>query len=59
MSDQIIHSLLTPDNCAVILIDHQPQMFFGVQSNDRQTIINNVLGVKGSHLNNQQTGENV
>jgi len=21
-----IHSLLTPDNCAVILIDYQPQM---------------------------------
>jgi nicotinamidase-related amidase len=45
MSNQSIHSLLTPDNCAVVLIDHQPQMFFGVQSNDRQTIINNVLGL--------------
>src|SRR6266436_984711 len=22
--------LLTPDNCAVIFIDHQPQMFFGL-----------------------------
>lgn len=30
-----IHGLLTPDNCALILIDHQPQMFFGVQSIDR------------------------
>lgn len=37
--------LLTPDNCAVILIDHQPQMFFGVESASRQTIINNVVGL--------------
>jgi hypothetical protein len=22
--------LLTPDNCVVLLIDHQPQMFMGV-----------------------------
>lgn len=40
-----IHGLLTPDNCAVILIDHQPQMAFGVQSIDRQTLINNVVGL--------------
>ncbi|MFJ5763488.1 hydrolase [Neobacillus sp. NPDC093182] len=37
--------LLTPDNSVVILIDHQPQMLFGVQSNDRQTIINNTVGL--------------
>lgn len=37
--------LITPDNCALILIDHQPQMFFGVESNSRQTIINNVIGL--------------
>lgn len=37
--------LLTPDNCTVILIDHQPQMFFGVESASRQTIINNVVGL--------------
>jgi nicotinamidase-related amidase len=35
--------LLTPDNCAVIFIDHQPQMFFGVASIDRQHLLNNVL----------------
>src|SRR3977135_4730786 len=35
--------LLTPDNCAVIFIDHQPQMFFGVASIDRQDLLNNVL----------------
>lgn len=37
--------LLTPDNCTLILIDHQPQMFFGVASADRQTIVNNVVGL--------------
>jgi nicotinamidase-related amidase len=35
--------LLTPDNCAVIFIDHQPQMFFGVASMDRQELLNNAL----------------
>lgn len=37
--------LLTPNNCALALIDHQPQMFFGVESADRETIINNVVGL--------------
>src|ERR1700732_1619791 len=36
--------LLTPDNCVVALIDHQPQMLFGIASIDRQTLINNVVG---------------
>jgi nicotinamidase-related amidase len=35
--------LLTSDNCAVIFIDHQPQMFFGVANIDRQDLLNNVL----------------
>ena len=39
------YELLTPDNCVVALIDFQPQMFFGVQSHDRQTIQNNVVGL--------------
>src|SRR6266481_8507071 len=37
--------LLTPDNCVVALIDHQPQMLFGVGSSDRQTIINNTVAL--------------
>jgi nicotinamidase-related amidase len=37
--------LLNPKTCAFIFIDHQPQMFFGVQSADRQTIQNNVVGL--------------
>src|SRR6266403_106175 len=35
--------LLTPDNCVVALIDHQPQMIFGVSTFDRQSIINNTV----------------
>lgn len=37
--------VLTPDNCQVIFIDQQPQMAFGVQSIDRQTLKNNVVGL--------------
>ncbi len=37
--------LLNPKNCVFVFIDHQPQMFFGVQSADRQTIQNNVVGL--------------
>ncbi len=37
--------LLTPSNCQVIFIDHQPQMAFGVQSIDRQVLKNNVVGL--------------
>ncbi len=35
--------LLTPQNSAVIFIDHQPQMTFGVANIDRQALVNNVL----------------
>jgi nicotinamidase-related amidase len=35
--------LLTPDNCVVALIDHQPQMLFGTSHFDRQGIINNTV----------------
>ena len=37
--------LLTPDNSQVIFIDQQPQMAFGVQSIDRQTLKNNVVAL--------------
>jgi len=35
--------LLNPANSAVIFIDFQPQMVFGVANIDRQTLFNNVL----------------
>jgi nicotinamidase-related amidase len=38
-------ALLTPDNCVLILIDHQPFQFAGLRSHDTQTIINNVVGL--------------
>jgi nicotinamidase-related amidase len=37
--------VLTPNNCQLILIDHQPRMAFGVQSIDRQTLKNNTVGL--------------
>ncbi len=37
--------LLTPDNCAVAFIDHQPQMLFGTSNFDRQSIINNTVAL--------------
>lgn len=36
--------LLTPTNSVITLIDHQPQMLFGVTNIDRQSLINNVVG---------------
>src|SRR3712207_686197 len=41
-------SLLTPDNCALVLIDYESQMFFAVQSHDRQTIVNNAVALAKS-----------
>jgi len=40
--------LLTPANSQLILIDHQPQMAFGVQSIDRQVLKNNTVALAKS-----------
>jgi nicotinamidase-related amidase len=40
-----VHGLLTPENCTMVFIDHQPQMAFGVTSIDRQTLMNNTVGL--------------
>ena len=37
------NELLTPQNCALALIDYQPQMLFGVANMDRQMLVNNTL----------------
>jgi hypothetical protein len=43
--------VLTPQNSQIIFIDHQPQMAFGVQSIDRQTLKNNVVALaKGAKV---------
>jgi nicotinamidase-related amidase len=45
------HQLLTPENSAVVFIDHQPQMTFGVANIDRQALINNVITLaKGAKI---------
>ena len=48
--------LLTPQNSQLIFIDQQPQMAFGVQSIDRQTLKNNVVALaKAAKLFNVPT----
>ena len=36
------YELLTPDTCALALIDHQPQMLFGTHSHERMSVVHNV-----------------
>ncbi|MDH4557940.1 hydrolase [Pseudomonas sp. BN417] len=43
-----IRELLNPTNSTLILIDHQPQMAFGVQSIDRQQLKNNTVALAKS-----------
>src|SRR5256714_15056772 len=43
-----LDALLTAQNCALILIDHQPFQFAGLRSHDTQTVINNVVGLAKS-----------
>lgn len=45
MSNSHLLEQLSPKNCQVIFIDHQPQMAFGVQSIDRQTLKNNTVAL--------------
>src|SRR5712675_1870820 len=40
-----LDALLTPDNCAVLLIDHQPSPLANVNSHDPTLVINNVTAV--------------
>ena len=42
---EVAAGLLTPDETVLVLVDVESQMFFGVQSHDRQTIINNTVGL--------------
>lgn len=48
-SDPHAHlELLTPQNSVLVMIDHQPQMLFGVFSHERQLLRNNVVGLAKS-----------
>ena len=40
-----VNNLLAPENCTMILIDHQPLQFAGVQNIDRTLLVNNVIGL--------------
>jgi nicotinamidase-related amidase len=43
-----LEALLTPDNCVLILIDHQPFQIAGLRSHDTQSMINNVVALAKS-----------
>jgi len=40
-----LDALLTPENCAVLLIDHQPFQLANVNSHDPTMVINNVTAL--------------
>ena len=50
--------VLTPQNCQIIFIDHQPQMAFGVQSIDRQVLKNNTVASGQGSESLQDSGNN-
>jgi nicotinamidase-related amidase len=40
-----LDALLTPENCAVLLIDHQPSQLANVNSHEPTMVINNVTAL--------------
>ena len=40
-----LEALLTPDNCAVVMIDHQPFQLANVNSHEPTMVINNAIGL--------------
>src|ERR1700755_880463 len=40
-----LDALLTPENCTLLLIDHQPSQLANVNSHDPTIVINNVTGL--------------
>ncbi len=38
-----VHSLLTPENSPVILVNHRPQMLFGITNIDRLILVNDTV----------------
>ena len=40
-----LDALLTPDNCVLVLIDHQPFQLANVNSHEPTMVINNVTGL--------------
>ncbi len=46
-----VNPLLTPDACALLLIDHQAGLAFGVGSTDRQVLLSNTVALARTALN--------
>jgi len=42
---QPIHHQLTPNNCAVILVDYQSQLALTISSTDEETLIHNAINL--------------
>ena len=42
--DPVTDSLLTPQNCALIIIDYQPVQVNSIASMDRQKLITSIVG---------------
>jgi nicotinamidase-related amidase len=42
LSSKNLLEMLSPENCALVLIDFQPAMFQGVESHDRLSVVHNV-----------------
>jgi hypothetical protein len=40
-----LDALLTPDNCVVVMIDHQPFQLANVNSHEPTMVINNAIGL--------------
>lgn len=40
-----LDALLTPDNCVLVLIDHQPFQFANLHSHEPTMVVNNVIGL--------------
>ncbi|MDR0937395.1 MAG: hydrolase [Oscillospiraceae bacterium] len=38
-------TLMDPCKCAVLIVDHQPQMYFGIQGDERGSILNNTIAL--------------
>lgn len=43
--DPVADDLLTPENCALIVIDYQPVQVNSIASMDRQLLVNSIVGV--------------
>jgi nicotinamidase-related amidase len=46
-----LNPLLTPDTCALVLLDHQAGLAFAVESQPRQTLLNNTISLVRTAVN--------